>query len=37
MNSQLLEGMDGNMLHGHKGQFKTKERVLQSQWWKGMD
>jgi hypothetical protein len=25
------------MLYGHEGQFKTKERVLQSFWWKAID
>ena len=24
-------------MYGHEGQFKTKERILQSYWWPGMD
>jgi hypothetical protein len=32
-----LEGIDGDMLYGHKGQFIARERVQQSHWWKGMD
>jgi hypothetical protein len=34
--TQLLEGIHGDMLYDHKGQFKTKERVLHSCWCKGM-
>ena len=37
MKTTLLEGIHGHMLYGHEGQFKTKERILQSYWWKGMD
>ncbi len=33
----LLTGIHGDMLYGHEGQFKTKERIMQSYWWRGMD
>jgi hypothetical protein len=33
----LLAGIHGDMLNGHEGQTKTKERILQSYWWRGMD
>jgi hypothetical protein len=25
------------MLYGHEGQFKTKERIIESYWWRGID
>jgi hypothetical protein len=37
MVNKLLTGMHGDMLYGHEGQNKTKERILQSYWWRGMD
>jgi hypothetical protein len=37
MVNALLTGIHGDMLYGHEGQIKTKERILQSYWWKGMD
>jgi hypothetical protein len=33
----LLPGKHGDMLYGHEEQTKTKERILQSYWWRGMD
>jgi hypothetical protein len=33
----LLEGIHGDMQFGQEGQFKTKERIMQSYWWRGMD
>jgi hypothetical protein len=33
----LLTGIRGDMLYGHEGQFKTKERIMQYYWWRGMD
>ena len=35
--SQLITEVHGNIMYGHEGQFKTKERILQSYWWPGMD
>jgi hypothetical protein len=37
MVNALLTGIHGDMLNGHEGQTKTKERILQSYWWRGMD
>ena len=37
LTTQLIEEVHGNMMYGHEGQFKTKERILQSYWWPGMD
>jgi hypothetical protein len=37
MVTTLLKGIHGDILYGNEGQFKTKERVLQSYWWKDMD
>jgi hypothetical protein len=37
MITTLLEGIHSEMLYGHEGQFKIKERVLQSYWCKGLD
>ena len=34
---QLITEVHGNVMYGHEGQFKTKERILQSYWWPGMD
>ena len=34
---KLLKNTHGNILYGHEGQFKTKERIAQSYWWPGMD
>jgi hypothetical protein len=31
-----MEGIQGDMLYGREGQFKTKERELHSYWRKGM-
>jgi hypothetical protein len=36
VNAQLA-GIHWDMLYGHEGQFKTKERIMQSYWWRGMD
>ncbi len=33
----LMTGVHGDMLYGHGGQTKTKERILQLYWWRGMD
>jgi hypothetical protein len=33
----LLEGIHGDMLYGHEGQFKTKERIMQPYCLRGMD
>ena len=35
--NQLITEVHGNVMYGHEGQFKTKERILQSYWWPGMD
>ena len=35
--NQLISEVHGNIMYGHEGQFKTKERILQSYWWPGMD
>ena len=35
--NQLIKEVHGNVMYGHEGQFKTKERILQSYWWPGMD
>ncbi len=37
MITQLLRGIHGEMIYGHQGPFKTKERILQSCWWKGTE
>jgi hypothetical protein len=37
MVNALLTGIHGDMLYGHEGQTKTKERILQSYWLRGMD
>jgi hypothetical protein len=34
MITHLLEGIHGGMLYGYEGQLKTKEKVIQSYWWK---
>ena len=34
---QLISEVHGNIMYGHEGQFKTKERILQSYWWPGMN
>ena len=35
--SQLISEVDGNIMCSHEGQFKTKECILQSYWWLGME
>ena len=37
MKSDILEEAHGSELAGHFGQLKTKERILQSYFWSGMD
>ena len=34
---QLMSEVHGNIMYGHEGQYKTKERIIQSYWWPGMD
>ena len=34
---QLIAEVHGNIMYRHEGQFKTKERILQSYWWSGID
>ena len=34
---QLMAEVHGNIMYGHEGQYKTKERLIQSYWWPGMD
>ena len=34
---QLISEVHGNIMYGHEGQYKTKERIIQSYWWPGMD
>jgi hypothetical protein len=37
MVNALLTGIQGDMLYEHEEQTKTKERILQSYWWRGMN
>ena len=37
INNQLISEVHGDIMYGHKGQFKTKEQILQSYRWPGMD
>ena len=37
LTTQLISEVHGNIMYGHEGQFKTKERIFQSYWWPGMD
>ena len=37
LTERLLTEVHGNVLYGHEGQYKTKERIIQSYWWPGMD
>jgi hypothetical protein len=37
MVTTLSKGIHGDMLYSQEGQFKTKERILQSYGWRGMD
>ena len=37
LTQKLVKEVHGNVMYGHEGQYKTKERILQSYWWPGMD
>ena len=37
LTQKLIKEVHGNVMYGHEGQYKTKERILQSYWWPGMD
>jgi hypothetical protein len=37
LTEKLLTEVHGNVLYGHEGQYKTKERLIQLYWWPGMD
>jgi hypothetical protein len=37
LTERLLSEVHGNIFYGHEGQYKTKERLIQSYWWPGMD
>ncbi len=37
LTEQLLSEIHGNVLFSHEGQYKIKERLIQSHWWQGMD
>jgi hypothetical protein len=37
LSERILSEVHGNVLYGHEGQYKTKERIIQSYWWPGME
>ena len=37
LTNQLTSEVHGKVMYGHEGQFKTKERIMQSYWWPRMD